>query len=240
MNKESVKKIVADFYLVYQPIVEVISTKKQEIYGYETLLRSKEANRFPQKEFQELIQTDANNQILLAWYVDNLKEVFAKHPDVIVSVNIHPQQMLWPSTQKFFDEMAPFCENLTIELTEQPPNLCICTGVQDYDLVAHLKKVAAMGYQIAIDDLGCGQNTLNLVTENIESITWMKFSLLPFLALDKEVGEMFLKAWLKLANKKKIRFIAEGIEDQHTMKELLDLGVVYQQGYYWSAGERLG
>lgn len=85
--------------------------------------------------------------------------------------------------------MAVHKEQLQIELTEHPVRI----QQESFDLSSALAKIKAYGYVIAVDDIGCGQNTLSLVFANLASVDCLKFSLLPFIQLDEEIGFSF---WL--------------------------------------------
>ena len=235
MGNETTWENIDRLYLLCQPIMQVESLSQQELNGYEVLLRSEKNNRFPQQEFSTMIQTESGNQQLMEWYAKELRRLCQKKPETRFSVNIHPQQLLWQSTWSFFETMAVHKEQLQIELTEHPVRI----QQESFDLSVAIAKIKAYGYVIAVDDIGCGQNTLSLVFANLASVDCLKFSLLPFIQLDEEIGFSFLACWLKVAQKYQLELIVEGIENREKMVQLLEMGVHLRQGYLWSKGERL-
>ena len=181
MGNETIWENTDNFYLLCQPIMQVESLSQQEVNGYEVLLRSEKNNRFPQQEFSAMIQSESGNQQLMEWYAHELRRLCQKKSETRFSVNIHPQQLMWQSTWTFFEGMTAHKEQLQIELTEHPVK-----GQHDsFDLSTALAKIKAYGYVIAVDDIGCGQNTLSLVFANLENVDCLKFSLLPFIQIGR-------------------------------------------------------
>ncbi len=113
-----------------------------------------------------------------------------KKKAALVSIFIH--NSCCGSQRGPFEGMTAHKEQLQIELTEHPVK-----GQHDsFDLSTALAKIKAYGYVIVVDDIGCGQNTLSLVYSNLENVDCLKFSLLPFIQLDEEIGFSFLTCWL--------------------------------------------
>lgn len=236
---QQAKNVVEKFYFVFQPIMKLLSETEQELYSYEILLRSKETHSFPAKEFNTLIEEEASNRVLFEWYAKELPGYLERYPDIQFDLNIHPQQFVYDSTWTFLEQIAPYKKQLKIELTELPP---MFKYIEDYDgnnVNQHLTAVSKAGYRLAIDDIGSGQNTLDLVAKNLENIACFKFSLLAFRTLDFETKMDFLQVWKKFAQKYNYSFIVEGIDDEKMMKHLYQNDVVLQQGYYWSKPIRL-
>lgn len=238
-ERDDVERMIEQFYFVFQPIMKVFSETESEVFAYEVLLRSKETKRFPENLFSLLIQEESTNRILMEWYEKELEKYLLFYPNVYFDINIHPQQFIHPSTWFFLKNMKKFNRQLKIELTEHRPVFINKKDHVNYALNDSIKEVANLGYEIAIDDIGSGQNTIDLVIENIESISCFKFSLLPFRKLDCRTIINFLNLWLQLAKKQKFTFIVEGVDSFHIMNFLFDNEIYLQQGYYWSAGEEL-
>ncbi|WP_461197853.1 EAL domain-containing protein [Enterococcus sp. N249-2] len=239
MEKETGVGVTEGLYLLCQPIMRITSLTQQTVKSYEVLLRSSSNNRFPQMAFSTFIQSDNNNAQLMLWYAEQLKDLCQRYPNTCFSVNIHPQQLLWQSTWDFLGQMIDQRTQLQIELTEHPPNLCACAHEGSFDLASALAKIKSYGYVLAIDDIGCGQNTLDLVFANLDQIDCLKFSMLPFVHLDEEIGWDFLRCWINLSDKYGLTLIVEGVEDKEKMAKLFAVGVTQQQGYLWSKGEKL-
>lgn len=238
-ERSEVETIIQSFYLVFQPIMEVLSETESDLYAYEVLLRSRETGRFPNDLFSEFIEEESSNQLLMNWYEQELKHYLPRYPDVHFDFNIHPQQLVHASTWQFLKNMQPFNKQLKVELTEHVPIFKHGHHSNDYNLNYSIKRIAGMGYDIAIDDIGSGQNTLDLVLENSDFISCCKFSLLPFRKLDLKMILNFLEAWFQVAQKQKFTFIVEGVDSSFVKNTLLENNIRLQQGFYWSKGDHL-
>lgn len=103
-----------------------------------------------------------------------------------------------------------------------------------YDYISKLKKT---GFSIAIDDVGSGQNNLEMIANNTDNIHTIKISLLNFMNLNEGVMFRFLDSWLNLSQHYQLNLIVEGVESEYVSKKLTQLGILYQQGYYHGHGK---
>ena len=99
-------------------------------------------------------------------------------------------------------------------------------------LQLYIEKLTQTGLRIAIDDVGTGQNNLQLVVKNVGNINAIKLSLTDFQGLNEHVLMNFLSSWLFLAEQYHLKMIVEGVENERISNKLKKLGMVYQQGYY--------
>lgn len=220
--------LLDDLYIACQPIM--LCSNINVIDGYEILLRSKETSCFPEKTFLWFIADDGQNTKLMDYYYKELRELITLKNDIKLSLNLHPQQLVHPSTWKFLDNLAPLRNNLHIELTE---HYCRPDPEKSTpDIPLWIAKLKEKGFSLALDDVGCGQNTFELVASNVQNITTIKLSLLKFRELNEEVLLNFLKSWLSLSNHYHLKMVVEGIESESVSTKLKNLGMVYQQGYY--------
>lgn len=233
------KKEVEDLYFNYQPIVKVVSTNQYEIYSYEVLLRSKKKEGFPGELFTRLIETNEGNHLLLERTRQILKQFLCRHQKPSICLNIHPQQLGFPSTWEFLERMKEFNERLIIEITELPPQIAACQVAAIQGLTGAIEKIKKYGYRVALDDVSTGQNTLMTAVDNLDHISWIKFSLLPFRGIDRNITLHFLKGWQQLAKKHCLLFIVEGVESGDLATVLSDNQMIFQQGYFWGKGQPL-
>lgn len=239
IDKEEAGKLVDKFSLVFQPIMKLFSETESELYAYEILLHCREKDCFPKYEFNRLIQNEDTNRILMEWYEKELIVYLRRYPEFLFELNIHPQQLKCASTWRFLESMQIFNKRLIIELTEHPPVFLHYKDSVEYNLSHCMKQIVKLGYEIVIDDVSSGQNTLDLVIENIDSISGFKFSMLNFRDLDFDTMMSFLEVWLKFSKKYHLGFIVEGVENKEIMQYLYRKEVILQQGYYWSPGRKL-
>lgn len=223
-----------ELYLVFQPIMHIISDDKQEMTEFEVLLRSKKTHRYPMDMMDEFILFEEKNKELLDWYEEELIYFCQKYPTYTFNFNIHPQQFFHQSTWNFLIRLKKFSKQINIELTEKPiVTEASQTSIQYY-MERYTSQIRSLGYKICFDDIGSGQNSLELISRNIEAITCLKFSLQAFKQTDMKILRQFLIAWQQLACKYHIRLVVEGIEDREVSKELFNQGIHWQQGYYWA------
>lgn len=223
-----------ELYLVFQPIIHIVSEEKSEMTEFEVLLRSKNTHRYPKDMMDMFILFEDKNKELLDWYEEELIHFCQKYPTYTFNFNIHPQQFLHPSTWGFLKRLKKSSHQINIELTEKPIVTDIDEAVHQCCMQQYIRQIKALGYKISFDDIGCGQNTLDLVSGNIDAVSCLKFSLQSFKKADKMTVQLFLKAWHHLALTHQIRMVVEGIEDRVVSKELFKQGIHWQQGYYWA------
>jgi len=92
--------------------------------------------------------------------------------------------------------------------------------------VDQLERLRAMGIRIAIDDFGTGYSSLHMLQRlPIDILKMAK----PFVDED---GLAFQTTILQLARALGVRVVAEGIEHQHQLEQLRDLGCEMGQGFH--------
>jgi PAS domain S-box-containing protein len=115
--------------------------------------------------------------------------------------------------------------NLIFEITE--------TAVADHldsarEFAARLRN---LGCAFALDDFGVGHGTFTYLKHL--AVDYLKIDI-QFVRdlLDYDVNRQVVEAIIGVANQFDIKTVAEGIEDEATLKALLGMGVDYAQGYW--------
>ena len=223
-----------DLYLVFQPIIQLISKDRKEITEFEVLLRSKTTGAYPGNLMDQFITSEELNKHFLSWYLEEMEVHCQRYPDYVFNVNIHPQQFLHSSTWCFLKKLREYTHQVNIEITEKH----ICSD--DYQLIPHqcigtfIKELRLLGYKVGFDDVGSGSNSFEMVSKNIDHIDCLKFSLHSFRYVNKETVDLFLRAWHHLANSHDVKIVVEGVEDAAMSEKLFARGIHWQQGYYWA------
>ncbi|MDN2454381.1 EAL domain-containing protein [Lactobacillus sp. UCMA15818] len=215
--------------LCLQPIIyrNRVGEKLQE---FEVLLRGKRTLKFPKDEFEYLIQNNQKNSLLMEWLAEKIRSILEVHSNYVLCVNLNPEQFLFESTWVYLMELQMFSSNMKIEVTEHISK----TGMVDrIKLVDSITDIKMMGYEIAIDDVGTGQNTLLFVLDNILQIKRLKLSLVPLARLNKESIILLLRFWKSIADKHGLEFVVEGIDSEKLSDMVLKLGIELQQGFLW-------
>lgn len=217
----------------FHPIVH--AAQPQSIFAYECLLRGRGKDG-------ELISPDrlftASRSAELVFHLDRLARVaaireasaFGLRTNIFINFNptaIYDPAFCLRTTMHAIDESELENERFVFEVVESD-------AVDDPDnlqeiLAAYRRK----GFRVALDDLGSGYGSLNLLQR-----------LQPdFVKLDRElVREVHLDAYkasithglLEMASRLGVATVAEGVEEYHEWQWLRDHNVDYVQGFYFA------
>lgn len=223
--------------LYYQPKINVDSN---EIIGYEILLRNIDhPPYYPAAKMEKIYYNREKHSHFLVWLKKELTRVLVENPSNSLSINFSPRQLLYPETKQFFSEMRKFCDQLIVEITEDPILLDITEKISgksiEDSIIAALAFIKELGYNISLDDVGTGQNSFERALEYVPYLSQIKFSIVKCLKHNAslEMIDYFLKAWHQFARENHLEIVIEGIEDQETSKMLVEKGMLLQQGYYF-------
>ena len=216
---------------MFQPILNL---KTGEFYGYEGLIRGPSdstlhspINLFGAAAKQNLsLEVEMlSRQIVLETFVQlNL-------PGTLF-LNVSPETLLHPSfkngcTLGFIKKLGLSPERVVIEITENQPT---------YDFAgmrSALLHYRAMGFQIAIDDLGEGFSSLRLWSELRPEFIKIDMHFVQGVDTDP-IKLQFLKSIQLIAESCGTKVIAEGIETTAELSTIGSLGILLGQGYFIS------
>jgi diguanylate cyclase (GGDEF)-like protein len=216
---------------IFQPIVFIGNAN---IIGYEGLIRgpSDSTLHSPLALFQ------AARECGVAVEIEYLSraivlESFARlgiHGKLFL--NVSPDTLLmegWQSGQtlRCIRESGLQPNQVVIELTENSPSL-------DYTALrgatAHYR---AMGFEIAMDDLGEGFSSLRMWSEIRPDYVKIDKHFIQSINLDP-IKLQFVRSIQEIARNSGCRVIAEGIETHAELVAIRDLGVAFGQGYHFA------
>lgn len=210
----------------------IVDTQVMRIKDYELLLRSKETQAFPASLFELITSQENANQIFLEWLLDNLIVQLQTDSKQMISINLDPLQLKYPSTLQSLKKVLPYKNRLIIELTEQVPKTPFC---QTNDLLPNLKILHEQGFKLALDDLGSGENNLQFLLNNIVYFKRIKLSLLKFRHLDQRSLAALLDFWSIFAQQHHLELVIEGIDSAQKSKFANNKQIYLQQGFRWKA-----
>ncbi len=146
------------------------------------------------------------------------------------SLNMTLQDILSEKTRRYLMETLKRTgagEQLIIEIVESE-------GIENFEEVeAFFRELRSFGCKIAIDDFGTGYSNFSYLTKLDVDYIKIDGSLIKKIISDEDY--LFtVESILHFARKKGIRTVAEFVEDEATVEKLLELGVDYSQGYYFS------
>ena len=123
-----------------------------------------------------------------------------------------------------FSEVYPYANTIVLELTERG-QLCGDAWVES---VGYLRD---KGFEIALDDLGAGYNSLGAVAAVSPEIIKLDISLVSNVHLSNPKKEM-MRLLSEYAIRHGIKTVAEGIEVKEEAEVSTELGMKWLQGYH--------
>ena len=222
---------VPTFSMAFQPIVNAMHGN---VYGYESLVRSKTGegahsvlSRVPAKNFH-LFDRACRSKAM----AEALRCGFLQQCDTVLCVNVNPNAAVEELTSigqtcaEAVDIGFPL-DRLVLELVEDDE-------ITDFDLLKRLtEEYRACGVQIAMDDFGAGYSGLKLLSKLKPDIIKLDMELVSRLD-DDRTAQIIVNAIVQACYELGITTIAEGVERYEQAMRLRDMGVVYQQGYYFA------
>ncbi|WP_404448405.1 EAL domain-containing protein [Sutcliffiella horikoshii] len=215
----------------FQPIIDL--QKNDEIFAYECLLRPHwKGNPVPPfKLFEFARETNLHNYLdqkaRESSIVSGSKQKIPTH--VKLFINFLPSSIYNPEyclqhTFKIVRENNISPDQLVFEVVESEK-------IHDIDhLESIFKTYKKSGMQVALDDVGAGYATLE-VLEKLQP---------NFVKIDRDYishcdttleKQLFLKSVINIATKLNIKVLAEGIERMEELQFCRDIGIHYGQGY---------
>jgi len=206
-------------YLVFQPIV---SWKRRELFAYEALLRTRQAS-LPHpgavidlaQRCQRLPDLGRRVRALAAATAPKVPCLF---------VNLHPADLL---DDQLYDGDAPLsavASRVVLEVTEREGLSRIS------DLSARLTRLRALGFQIAVDDLGEGYAGLTSLARIRPEFVKLDMSLVREV-VHSETARHIVRATLQLCRELDCRVVGEGVETILEREGLSGVGCDLLQGY---------
>ncbi len=217
-----------DLHSLFQPIV---SLSERRILGYEALTRgpSNSPLHAPVALFSVARKVGRLSELEQASRKSALQRFRDQQLSGKLFLNVSPESLLESSHQpgrtlQLLQEYGIAPERVVIELTEQAP-------IDDFSLLdTALHHYRAMGFSIALDDLGAGYSSLRLWSELRPDYVKIDRHFIDGIHQDA-VKREFVGSILKMAHASRAHVIAEGIELPEELAVLSDMGVDLLQGY---------
>jgi EAL domain-containing protein (putative c-di-GMP-specific phosphodiesterase class I) len=217
----------------FQPIV---NTTTREVMAHECLIRLQTKRLY------------SGGEIVQAAQIRNQVHAFDSHARRLAILSAAKQNR----HGRFFVNFMPssiynpeFCMRSTMEALAETgmSRENIVFEVVESDLVrdsAHLRKICdyyrSHGFGFALDDVGTGANSLQMVCELRPEFIKLDKSLVQ--NVERPMYGATVRKLVELADQFSVRVIAEGVENIHTMENLWLLGVQNMQGYLFGRPER--
>ena len=217
-----------NLHSLFQPIV---SLSERRILGYEALIRgpSNSSLHSPIPLFAVARQSGRLNELEIACRESACRRFSELQLPGKLFLNISPESLLEASHQpgrtlQLLKTYGIAPSQVVIELTEQAP-------IDDFSLLhTALHHYRAMGFSIALDDLGAGYSSLRLWSELRPDYVKIDRHFIDGIHQDA-VKREFVGSILQMAKASRAQVIAEGIELPEELAILAEMGVDLLQGY---------
>jgi EAL domain-containing protein (putative c-di-GMP-specific phosphodiesterase class I) len=218
----------SDLHTLFQPIY---SLSERSILGYEALSRgpSNSALHSPINLFAVARSAGRLSELELLCRRNACQRFSQLKLDGKLFLNVSPDSLMEPKHQpgrtlQLLQTLGIPPSQVVIELTEQSPT-------DDFALLdTALHHYRAMGFSIALDDLGAGYSSLRLWSELRPDYVKIDRHFIDGIHQDA-VKREFVGSILKMAKASRAQVIAEGIELPEELTVLADMGVDLLQGY---------
>jgi EAL domain-containing protein (putative c-di-GMP-specific phosphodiesterase class I) len=216
----------------FQPIIDM---KTNKIFAYETLTRGVLPDgtlMYPDVLFKKSARNDMNFTLDRMCRETALKTTAVKKIDAKVFINFIPTSIYDPefclaSTVKWAKQLEFDPKNIVFEVVETE-------NVKDKE---HLKKILNYyrneGFLIALDDVGEGYSSLNMIIDIKPDIIKIDRNIIE--NIEKEpMKQSIYKALRAICIDNGIKILAEGVETPYELEKVKEIGVDYAQGYYFA------
>ena len=221
----------------YQPIVDLQSGY---LLGVEALVRWQHPKRglIAPAEFIGVAEESGQVIGLGRWVLHQActeirawQDRMPRGKELRVAVNVSSQQLqsgdLLAEVKAALEASGLSAGSLVLEMTES-------VVMQDTEATfAKLSQLKRLGVRIAIDDFGTGYSSLSYLHRFPLDILKIDRSFVTRLGEERD-GTELARAIVTLGETLGLEVVAEGIEFEHQLQGLLDIGCVAGQGYYWA------
>ena len=216
----------------FQPIIDM---QTNQIFAYETLTRGVLPDgslMYPDDLFKKSARNDMNFTLDRMCRETALKTTAVKKIDAKVFINFIPTSIYDPefclaSTVKWAKQLEFDPKNIVFEVVE----------TQDVKDKEHLKTILnyyrKKGFLIALDDVGEGYSSLNMIIDIRPDIIKVDRNIIE--NIDKDpMKQSIYKALRTICLDNNIKILAEGVETPYELEKVKEIGVDYAQGYYFA------
>ena len=148
--------------------------------------------------------------------------------DFILFINIHPDELADPiGMRDRLHILVPWADRVVLEITERSRLQAIDSWEKT------LESITALGFMVAVDDLGAGYSSLSVLADLQPKYIKMDMSIIRNIHLEprkKRLVEMLCK----FAEATDAMIVAEGVEMEEEMVALIACGAHLLQGYFFA------
>lgn len=214
-------RALCSLWLAYQPIVRV---SDHSLFAQEALMRSEEPDLpTPQSVLKAAERIDRLPEIgstVRALAASQL----AVSPELLLFVNLHPEDLMDDALFDPSADLARFAQRVVLEVTERASLEHI------RDLRERITQLRALGFRVALDDLGAGYAGLTSFTQLEPEFVKLDMELIRGID-EHKMKRKIVRSMVALCHDMDKCIIAEGVETEAEYRVLVDLGCDFLQGY---------
>jgi len=220
---------LAGLWMAAQPIV---SGTDRAVLAYEMLVRCEEPTlRRPPDLFdvaERLRRTDEVGRLIRRQVAGVIP---LAPPSASIFVNLHPADLADEELYAPTGALTPFARRVVLEITER----ATLEGIQG--LGQRVERLRALGFRIAVDDLGAGYAGLSSFAALEPDVVKADMSLIRGIE-SSAIKQKLVGAIATLANDLRVQLVAEGVETAAERDCVVALGAHALQGYLFARPAR--
>ncbi|HMI92830.1 MAG TPA: EAL domain-containing protein [Polyangiales bacterium] len=221
----SFERALASLYIAYQPIV---SWSARKIFGYEALLRSREpALPHPGAMLDAAERLGRIHELGARIRSKAIEPLERMEADAFLFINLHPYDL---ADERLFSSETPLARaasRIVLEITER----AALEGIRDVH--ARAATLRALGFRLAIDDLGAGYAGLASFALLEPNVVKLDLSLVRDLH-KHSTKQTLVRTMIAMCKELGLLVIGECIEVPEERDELARAGCDLMQGYLFA------
>lgn len=212
-------------WMAYQPIVSV---SERRIVAFEALVRPTHAALPHPGALIRAAEQLGHVHVMGRRLRDMVAERMAQPGEAPqIFVNLHGLDLTDDALLSATAPLTAMAGRVVLEITERAR----LDGIEDLD--ARIRRLRALGFRIAIDDLGAGYSGLTLFAQLQPEIVKIDMALIR--NIDREpIKQRLVRSMINLCHEMTIQVVCEGVETVAERDALVGLGADLIQGYLFA------
>jgi EAL domain-containing protein (putative c-di-GMP-specific phosphodiesterase class I) len=211
--------------MAYHPILRAADG---QVYGYEALLRSKEASLPHPGAVLDAAERLNMLDVLGRTIRERSAGAMQDAPEgTVLFVNLHTTDLLDPMLMSPETPLSKIARNVVLEITER------ASLDQVKDVRARVAALREMGFRIAVDDLGAGYAGLTSFALLEPEIVKLDMTLVRDVHLNS-TKQKLVRSMTQLAHDMGMMVVGEGVETAEERDALVHLGCDLLQGFLFA------
>jgi EAL domain-containing protein (putative c-di-GMP-specific phosphodiesterase class I) len=216
---------LAGLWMAMQP---VLSWRTRSVFAYEALLRTEEPTLRNPLDFVDTAERLGRTAELGRAVRKRIAEQIQDAPlSVSLFVNLHPMDLVDDELGSAEGALTPFANRVVLEVTER------ATLDEVHGVGAGVARLRALGYRIALDDLGAGYAGLSSFAQLEPEIVKVDMSLVRGIH-ESAMKQKLFRSFASLCRELNTEIVAEGVEVAEERDCLNTLGGDLYQGYLFA------